>query len=168
MCLLISPFASQNAAISGENVQFQCTVLLNVIKKQTFLTLVNCLKRLFYLCIVDQSVIAFIRSWQGWVIVYTWRQQNCNGRSCMLDKLARGTRRSQSELQHIKNGLGKWHVDTKAYMQPSHNILISGFEYIWNTAGKLHNDIKIDTPFNIYSTTPANTLEYVKSGAFAL
>lgn len=29
-CLLISPFASQNAAISGENVQFQCTVPLNV------------------------------------------------------------------------------------------------------------------------------------------
>lgn len=33
MCLMISSFASQKAAISGENVQFQCTVLLNVIKK---------------------------------------------------------------------------------------------------------------------------------------
>lgn len=41
MCLLISLFASQNAAISGENVQFQCIVLLNIIKRQAFLTLLN-------------------------------------------------------------------------------------------------------------------------------
>lgn len=56
MCLLISPLASQNAAISGENVQFQCTVLLNVINKSTFLTLVNCplwgfCFHLFQLCV---------------------------------------------------------------------------------------------------------------------